>query len=206
MVIKKDFVPTSIAKVVDFLIEFLRAFATYAGVFNFSTEEVDKITNEINKCEADFIDKNEKQNAAKAAITKFNLSKKTAITTVRSYVNRIKPAPPYTEAIGDEMGILGEEIHIDPGTMQPKLKINLKAGVPEAKWMKDYSDGVNIYSKRGNESGFSFLARDTVSPYVDNRPNLEPGKPEDRWYYAYYIFEDQENGIESDTVKITVKG
>ncbi|MBC8384552.1 MAG: hypothetical protein H8E57_03420 [Candidatus Cloacimonetes bacterium] len=107
--------------------------------------------------------------------------------------------------MGKELKIIGEEISIDSSTVRPELEVILKARFPEIKWRKHYADGINIYSRRGDETEFTFLARDTVSPYVDNRPNLETGKPEDREYYAFYIFDDEEEGLESDTVKITVK-
>ena len=37
-------------------------------------------------------------------------------------------------------------------------------------------------TRRDGDTDFKFLARDTVPPYVDNRPMLVPGKPELREY------------------------
>ncbi len=34
------------------------------------------------------------------------------------------------------------------------------------------ADGLNIFIKRHGDADFIFLARDTVPPYVDNRPLL----------------------------------
>ena len=45
-------------------------------------------------------------------------------------------------------------------------------------WRKSISDGVNIYSKRGDEAGFTLLHRDNESSYTDDRPLLVAGKPE----------------------------
>jgi hypothetical protein len=39
------------------------------------------------------------------------------------------------------------------------------------------SEGVNIYSRRDGDTDFKFLARDTVPPYVDNRPCSPPANP-----------------------------
>jgi hypothetical protein len=36
----------------------------------------------------------------------------------------------------------------------------------------------NICSRHDGDTDFKFLARDTVPPYVDNRPMLVAGKPE----------------------------
>jgi len=150
-------------------------------------------------------DKIAKQAEVKAAVTKFNGSKKKTIETIRTYAARAKTSPDYTEEMGDELRIVGEEITIDPETAKPELRALLQGGLPEIKWKKHYADGVNIYCKRADEVDFSFLARDTASPYIDNRPNKESGKPEDREYIAYYVFDDQQKGLESDTVKVTVK-
>ena len=62
------------------------------------------------------------------------------------------------------------------------------------------SEGVNIYSRRDGD--FKFLARDTVPPYVDNRPLLAAGKPELREYKAVYVVSDAEIGLFSDEVVV----
>jgi hypothetical protein len=205
MIIRKDYVPTENAKVVDFLAEFKTVFTAQFGNFNFTQEEADVILADIDLCIADYGDKKEKQHLAKGATGKFNVSKKKALETVRKYVNRIKPAPKYTTDIGNQFGIIGEEVIIDPATMKPVLDITLKANVPLIKWRKDHSEGVNIHCRRGDETEFTLLVRENSSPYLDNRPNLEPGKPEAREYTAFYIFDDVQDGLESDTVKVLVK-
>jgi len=202
---RKDWLKKRNADLINFIKNFKVEFPTYGIDLGYTQPEIDSIVADIGVCETDYVDKNAKQNAAEAAVSKFNTTKKSLIATFRLNVPRIKSAPKYTEDMGKILDIVGEEIIIDPDTMKPVLEVNLLAGKPEIKWVKDYSEGVNIYAKRGDETEFTFLARDTVSPYVDNRQNLEPGKPEDREYYAYYIFEDQEKGLESDTVKVTVK-
>ena len=201
----KDWLKKRNAEFMDFNGKFKVEFLNYGILLGYTQPDIDAFVNEISSCETDYFDKNSKQDAAEAAVEKFNTSKKNLVATYRLNVPRIKSSPKYTEDIGKILDIVGEEITIDPETMKPALKVISKAGVPEVKWVKYYSEGVNIYSRRGNETVFTFLARDTVSPYVDNRPNLDPDKPEDREYYAFYVFEDQEEGLESDTVKITVK-
>jgi hypothetical protein len=205
IIIRKDFVPRQIAALVDFLINFKTKFAIIGLTVGFSQPEIDVVTAEITDCEKDLNDKITKQAEVKAAVTKFNGSKKKVVETIRTYAARTKTSPDYTPEMGDELRIVGEEITIDPETSKPELSVSLQGGLPEIKWKKHYADGVNIYCKRADEADFEFLARDTASPYVDNRENKEPGKPEDREYIAYYVYEDLQKGIESDTVKITVK-
>jgi hypothetical protein len=64
--------------------------------------------------------------------------------------------------------------------------------------------GVNIYSRRDGDTDFKFLARDTVPPYVDNRPMLVAGKPELREYKSVFGIGDQ--GVSRFSDKITVHG
>ena len=63
-------------------------------------------------------------------------------------------------------------------------------GVVELDFDKSISDGVNIYGKRDADADFVFLARDTASPYIDNRPLLVATKPELREYKAVYVLGD----------------
>ena len=61
---------------------------------------------------------------------------------------------------------------------------------------------MNLYSKRDGDADFVFLARDTNSPYVDNRPCVVAGKPENRQYKAIYVQADGEIGQASDIVTL----
>src|SRR6266478_159166 len=74
-------------------------------------------------------------------------------------------------------------------------------GVVELDFDKSISDGVNMNpeSFRGD---FVFLARDTASPYIDNRPLLVATKPELREYKAVYVQSDAEIGLFSDEVVV----
>ena len=75
-------------------------------------------------------------------------------------------------------------------------------GVVELDFDKSISDGVNIYAKRDGDADFVFLARDTASPYIDNRPLLVATKPELREYKAVYVSNDAEIGLFSDEVVV----
>ncbi len=75
-------------------------------------------------------------------------------------------------------------------------------GVVELDFDKSISDGVNIYAKRDGDADFVFLARDTASPYIDNRPLLAVDKPELLEYKAVYVLSDAEIGLFSDEVVV----
>jgi hypothetical protein len=102
------------------------------------------------------------------------------------------------------LGVEGPEDATDLSSAKPELSAtDQTGGVVALAFSKSKSDGVNLYSQRDGEAGFEFVARDTSSPYVDNRPLLAPGKPEVRRYKAVYVLNDQETGQFSDEVTVT---
>jgi hypothetical protein len=64
------------------------------------------------------------------------------------------------------------------------------------------SGGINIYCQRENDADWVLLGRATVSPFLDNRPLLQIGKPELRRYTAIYMIKDTETGQYSDDLVI----
>ncbi len=201
---RKDFFPKQQAAQINFLNYFVSAFARLAALFGFTTEEVDDMTAKANKCETDLADKLAKQEAAQTAAAKFSQTMKDTEKAVRSIAGRFKTHKDYTEETGTDLDIIGEEVIIDTDEMQPELEVKIVGNLPTIKWRKGQAQGVNLYSKRGTEDSFAFLALDTASPYHDSRPNLDPNKPEVRQYYAIYVIEDEEVGQRSDINSLTV--
>jgi hypothetical protein len=116
---------------------------------------------------------------------------------------RIKKQASYTTAIGDELGIIGDEETIDVSTMKPILVIDKIANKPNLKWKKQSMQGIKIYVDRtGN--GYEFLAIDTQPNYLDNSPLPSVGTSAIWKYKAVYILHDEEVGEYSDEVSITV--
>ncbi|MEN9574974.1 MAG: hypothetical protein RL514_2829 [Verrucomicrobiota bacterium] len=140
------------------------------------------------------------KNAAKTATEACATSLRTIKTAARALARRLKEHPAYTAALGQQLGIIGPEDSTDLGTSKPTLTVeDTQNGQVVIGFNKSISDGVNIYSKRGGETVFTFLARDTFSPYVDNRPNLNGAATERREYQAVYVSDDAEIGLRSDT-------
>ena len=176
----------------------------YGTDFNFTPEEVTDFSVKLEDVITKHDDKETATIAAKTATEAFQESQKQGKVLLRSISSRFKSGTKYTTTIGEEVGIIGKETHYEPAEMKPEIKITLKAGVPRIKFVKSFSDGVNIYSKRAEETGYTFLARDESSPYVDDRANKVSGAPETRHYYAVYVFNDEENGFPSDEAKVSV--
>jgi hypothetical protein len=125
---------------------------------------------------------------------------------LRAVVRRVKSHPAYTTALGEQLGVVGPEDTTDLNTARPTLKAtSVLAGAVTIGFNKSISSGIKIWSKRGAEPAFTFLATDTTSPYVDNRANLAAG-PELRQYQAQYLDGDDPVGLVSDTLSVTVPG
>lgn len=63
--------------------------------------------------------------------------------------------------------------------------------------------GIKLLSRRGSETEFSTVAEDEASPVIDDRPKLDPDRPESRTYRAIVTFGSGESQL-SDEIKFTV--
>ncbi len=140
---------------------------------------------------------------AKQATADKNASRAIAETLIRTEVRRIKARSDYTEGKGAQLGIEGPEDTYDLSAAHPDLTgIDQTGGLVALSFSKYKSDGINIYCQRENDADWVLLARATFSPYLDNRPLLQIGKPELRRYTAVYMLKDKEIGQYSDDIVI----
>ena len=105
------------------------------------------------------------------------------LTWLFSEIARWKKAEGYTDAMGADLGIVGSAstAHTDPPTLwQGAVAQN---SVEVCTNIYEHA-GVWLESQRQGEAGFSFLATETTSPYVDNRPVKTPSQAEWRDYRA----------------------
>lgn len=115
---------------------------------------------------------------------------------------RIRNSAGYTTAIGEDLGI------VPPGTGgalgDPTFTVTaLPNSEVRLNWVKATSSGVVIESQRANETDWTFLANDTVSPYVDTREPLVASSPEVRRYRIRYLINDEPVGNYSAIVSVT---
>ena len=122
----------------------------------------------------------------------------------RALAQRIKKSTTYTTAIGNTLGIEGAEDSVDMSQQKPTLDAMPDiGGVVEIGFNKMDAEGVHIYGMRDGDAGFTLLASETHSPYVDNRPLLMASKPEVRQYKAVFFLGKSEIGLASDAVPAT---
>jgi len=142
--------------------------------------------------------------SAKQATAEKNDSRDNSESLIRAMAKQIKARNDYTEGLGAQLGIVGPEHLFDLTTAHPDLTgIDQTAGRVIIYFTKVNSDGVNIYCQREYDTDWVLLIRATTSPYIDNRPLLQIGKPELRRYTAVYMLKDQEIGQFSDDLVIT---
>jgi len=143
-------------------------------------------------------------NASKAAHMDLNTAIAGSQKNARALAQRIKKNLAYTTAIGDTLGIEGAEDSVDMTQQKPVLTATTElGGVVEIGFDKKDAEGVHLYGMRDGEAGFTLLASETHSPYVDNRPLLKAGKPETRQYKAVFFLGKSEIGLPSDVVPAT---
>ena len=123
---------------------------------------------------------------------------------LRSLVVRIKAHPNYTDAIGQDLDIIGAVQTVDLATVKPVLKLKLEAGHPNVLWPKAGMGSLDIWVDRG--SGFVYLANDTEPDYLDTAALPAAGATALWKYKAIYRLHDEQVGLWSDVVSIAVGG
>ena len=112
----------------------------------------------------------------------------------------------YTEAIGEDLGVIGETDTFDPGSYKPVLKGEAFPGYVKLTYKRYQVDGLNFYSRIKGTSDWKFIGFDTESPMHDTIALAEPNKPETREYSAIGVLNDVEVGQRSDIVVVTFGG
>jgi hypothetical protein len=128
------------------------------------------------------------------------------VPRLRQWIQRIKAAPNYTEAVGQDLDIIGVEKDAPGG--DPKAKPTGKAtALPDSQVRIEFNkrghDGVVVEGRRAGEPGWMPLGIDLYSPFIDTRPPVESGKPEAREYRMRYLLRDEPTGEWSDILSVT---
>lgn len=203
-VAKSDFIPRTDADLLLWHDHFLAMATAKQAELGLSDAELATLRTDNADFRAKLAAQNLANATAKQATADKAVSRSRTVGNARASTRRIKAGAGYTEALGLALGIEGSEDSTDLSAAKPALTAtDQTGGVVVIDFVKSKSDGVNIYCQREGEADFVFLARDTVPPYVDNRPLFTPGKPELRRYTAVYVLNDEEIGQYSDEVAVT---
>ena len=124
---------------------------------------------------------------------------------ISKLVKRIKASANYTEAMGQDLGIIAPVQTFDPNSLQPELKVNLDAGRPHIKCSKGYADAIDLYVDRKDGLGFVLIGRLLKLDYIDVI-SLPSNTLLAEWdYKAMYVIGNSNVGLMSGVVSVIVK-
>lgn len=158
------------------------------------------------------------KSALSSAASGLRTTKKTNLTSARTTIAQWKTSGLLSDAMAQDMNVVGTGTAFDPAAYKTKLTVEVHAGFVRIKFVRGEADGVNIYVRLQGETTWRFLARDTNSPYDDHTPlatpaPTTPGGPtpptptaEVREYRAFGVLNDEEIGLASDIVSATFAG
>jgi hypothetical protein len=149
---------------------------------------------------------NTKKEELKSAVSAKNSAAETQLGSLRLAIANIKTLPNYTDAIGNELGVVGTHNDLDETTYKAEISVELFGGFVRIKFKKKGADGVNIYHRLKGSPNWVFLARDTKSPYDDHIVLTVPNQPEHWEYMAYGVLDDAQIGQPSDIVEVVYGG
>jgi hypothetical protein len=203
---RKGFIPRGDAEFLAWHDNFKTQILANAATLGLTAGDTAPITADNTDLHTKFAANTAAQAAASAAADAKNMSRLGADARARLVTKKAKASSGMTPAIADSLGIVGPEDSTDLNTSAPELTgVDKGGGIVELQFKKGPSEGIRIYSKRGDEPDFTFLASDTHPPYIDNRPMLAVGKAELREYRAKFIVDDEVVGNFSNEVVVSCK-
>ena len=154
--------------------------------------------------------------ATLGAMPKFNPPSAPATTSagifkyIGGLVGRIKGfTDTYTEGIGKDLGIVGNEIGFKKEEYKPTFKASTASGMVVIKFWKKNIDWVKIYSHpigSTDTNAWELLGIDGHPPFLDKRPLAVAGQPEKRQYKLRAVLGDEEIGVWSNVVEVIFGG
>ena len=198
----KSYFPQQDAALLVWATNYLEKIPTFATELGMTPAEVDaevticrSIINSINLV-------NTQKNLLKGAVD----SRDTIIATqggvLRLDIARHKMAKDYTEAIGQDLGIIGTSTEFDPATYKAEIFTELFGGNIRIRFKKLGVDGINIYKRQKGNPAWVLLTRATKSPYDFHPVLTEANKPEHWEFRAFGVINDIEIGLASDIAEI----
>ena len=201
-----DFIPRRWGDRVNWLNNVTTKIATHGPTLGLAAAKVTEIQNRCTTATTAIQAVTAKENELDSAIAGRATTIDAEFSALRTEFNSLKTNSAMTPAIATDLQIVGTTTAFDPNTFKPELSGSVVGGGVEVRFKKGQTGGVNISTRLRGQTAWTFLARDTNSPYLDNRPLAVPGTPEVREYLAYGVVDDQQIGLPSDIVSVTFAG
>jgi len=128
------------------------------------------------------------------------------IARIRAMIQRIKSSPGYTPAIGQALRIVPTVVPVDDSNAKPNTRGKaLPMFKAELRCKRGDFDAVRTRCRRDGEADWTDLGLSVGTKTLDERPPIEPGKPEVRTYEQIYVRDNQPVGQWSDSVRVTLQ-
>jgi hypothetical protein len=194
---QRNFLPTTDAQLNFWLNNFAGKIGGYATELNILPEQVAQFETDKTDLSTRLNDVQSKKTAYQSSVADKDKVKDAIVKRIRDVAVVMKRNANYTDTIGEDLGIVPPELPALPGgneNAMPSFQAVLLPDRIRLDWVKDVFDGVFVQCKRGNETTFTTLGADSISPYEDTRANLVAGVPEIRIYRMRYLLKDEEVG------------
>ena len=201
-----DFMPKQDDQLVTWLVNFQAKIATHGPVLGLTAAQVTALQDRSARVVSAIQAVASAQSALQAAVRTKETSKTTELPMLRGELNQLKANPSITDAQLADLNIVGTSSAFDPDNFRPDIIAEVVSGQVRIKFKKLGADGINLYSRLSGQTAWTFLARDTNSPYDDHRPLAAPGVPETREYQAFGVLKDDQIGQPSAIVSVTFGG
>lgn len=204
---KKDYLSRALDALDTWLTNFFELIDTIGVTLGLTPAQITEVKSRITDFRDKYQAQTQQESDYKASVEATQASMKVCISDsggVRDLVGKMKKHDDYTEALGETIGVIGEEHVPDTVSAKPVLKDKSEGGLVKVGFNIYEWDGVNIYRELDDGAGMIFIARDTDAPYYDTTPKLDPTKPEKRQYQAYFVDGDEQIGLPSDILTIIV--
>ncbi|HCI51854.1 MAG: hypothetical protein WCK93_06540 [Nitrosomonadales bacterium] len=124
------------------------------------------------------------------------------IPRLSKLIAAIKANKNYTEAIGQDLRLIGARHVIVSDNWKPALSAKNKGGHAVISWTKGDAHALEIWADRGDGKGFVFFTISTTASVTDNSPL--PDSISVWQYKAIYRLSDEQVGLWSDVLSVTV--
>ena len=200
----RDFIPSNDAEFLIWLYNFQNKLNLYASQFNILPSDVSHLNTQIDSMTTAVQEVATQKEMMAKTVAQKNSIRKQVEAEVRGEATRLKAHRNYTEALGQELGIIISKNSFDPTSFKPKPKAEVSGGMVRIKFQKKGIDGVNVYRRQKGKVEWQFRARDNNSPYEERIQLENPAVPEHWEYRLIGVIKDVEIGQPSDVVEVIV--
>ncbi len=116
-------------------------------------------------------------------------------------VGRMKKSAAYSPAIGEDIGIIGDEQTFDPDELKPVITAKVQGSKVLIGWAKGFAEMIRLFVDRG--TGYTWMATDGEPDYYDTV--AKPAEAATWKYKAIYEIDGEEAGQFSDEVQVQVQ-